>query len=183
VQIRTERLLLRPFTERDVDDVWAYQRLPEVARHMLRPAFDRDGSAAFVRVVMAETAIHAAGDTITFAVVLSETNRVIGEVALTVHSLVHRGGELGYALDPGHQGRGYATESAEALLRLGFTELGLHRVIARCSARNTASARLMARLGMRCEAHLLGVRKVGGRWRDELVYAILADEWRVTRSR
>jgi RimJ/RimL family protein N-acetyltransferase len=183
VQIRTDRLLLRPFTERDIDDVWAYQRLPEVARHMLRPAFDREGSSAFVRVVMAETAIRAAGDTITFAVVLPETDRVIGEVALTVRSLVHRGGELGYALHPGQQGQGLATEASEALLRLGFTDLGLHRISASCSARNTASARLMARLGMRREAHLIGCRRIGDVWRDEFVYAILADEWRVTRSR
>ena len=69
------------------------------------------------------------------------------------------------------------------MLRLGFTGLGLHRISATCSARNTASARLMARLRMRREAHLIGCRRIGDVWRDEFVYAILADEWRVTRSR
>ena len=42
-----------------------------------------------------------------------------------------------------------------ALLRLGFGDLGLHRVAARCDARNTASARVMERVGMRREAHLV----------------------------
>jgi RimJ/RimL family protein N-acetyltransferase len=178
VQLRTERLLLRPFETGDVDAVWAYQRLPEVSRHMLRPAFDRDESAAFVHVVMTETAITAAGDTLTFAVVLADGGTLIGEVSLHVYSLLHRGGELGYAFHPGYQGQGYATEAAEALLRHGFGDLGLHRVIAACSARNTASARLMERLGMRREAHLIGCRLLNGVWRDEFVYAILADEWR-----
>jgi RimJ/RimL family protein N-acetyltransferase len=182
VRIRTERLLLRPFAPGDVDDVWAYQRLPEVARHMLRSPQGRDGSAAFVRVVMAETAITDAGDTLSFAVVLPGSGALIGEVSLHVYSLVHRGGELGYAFHPRHQGKGFATEAAEALLRHGFDELGLHRVVARCSARNAASARLMERLGMRREAHLIGVRLLDDVWRDEFVYAILADEWRVTRS-
>jgi RimJ/RimL family protein N-acetyltransferase len=177
VQLRTERLLLRPFETGDVDEVWAYQRLPEVARHMLRPPFDRDGSAAFVRTVMTETAIACSGDTLTFAVVLAD-GTLIGEVSLHVYSLLHRGGELGYALHPGHQGHGYATEAAEALLRHGFDDLGLHRIMARCSARNSASARLMERLGMRREAHLIGCRLMNGVWRDEFVYAILAGEWR-----
>jgi RimJ/RimL family protein N-acetyltransferase len=74
------------------------------------------------------------------------------------------------------------TEAATALLRLGFGELGLHRLTAKCSARNAASARLMERLGMRREGHLVGTRLVKGEWRDELVYAMLADEW-VRRSR
>ena len=137
--------------------------------------------------MMTETVIAGGGDTLTFAVVLpdSETDSgtVIGEASLTVHSLVHRGGELGYVLHPGHQGKGLATEAAEALLRLGFDRFDLHRITAKCSARNAASARLMERLGMRREAHLIGSRWVKGAWRDELVYAILADEWRVTRSR
>ena len=182
MQIRTERLLLRPFEPGDVDDVWAYQRLPEVARHMLRVPWDRDGAAAFVRLVMAETAITGAGDALTFAVVLPGSGTVIGEISLHVYSLLHLSGELGYAFHPRHQGKGFATEAAEALLRHGFDELGLHRVVAKCSVRNAASARLMERLGMRREAHLIGVRLLNGVWRDEFVYAILADEWRVTRS-
>ncbi|HEV7651592.1 MAG TPA: GNAT family protein [Actinophytocola sp.] len=144
---------------------------------MLREPRDRDGAAASVRGMMAETAGSGA---FTFAVVLPDGGTVIGEV-----SLIRRGdtsGEIGYVLHPGRQGRGLATEAVPAMFRLGFDELGLHRIFGRCSARNAASARLVGRLGMRREAHLRGSRWVKGEWRDELVYAILAGEWRLTRS-
>lgn len=179
MQIRTDRLLLRPFEEGDVDDVWAYQRLPEVARHMLREPRDRDAAAASVRGMMAETGTERGGHT--FAVVLLESGTVIGEVSLLLRGASN--GEIGYALHPGHQGRGLATEAAQALFRLGFDELGMHRIYGKCSARNASSARLMERLGMRREAHLRGTRRAKGEWRDELIYAILAREWRLTPSR
>jgi len=63
------------------------------------------------------------------------------------------------------------------MLRLGFDELGLHRIIGRCDARNTASARLMERLGMRQEAHFRENERFKGEWGDELIYAMLAREW------
>src|SRR5919197_1471769 len=71
------------------------------------------------------------------------------------------------------QGRGYAGEAAEVVLRLGFADLGLHRIIGRCDPRNLPSARLLARLGMRREAHFIHNERFKGEWGDDLVYAIL----------
>jgi RimJ/RimL family protein N-acetyltransferase len=79
---------------------------------------------------------------------------------------------------PDHQGHGYATEATGLVLRLGFEELGLHRIVGRLDARNVASAGVLERLGMRREAHLRENEFVKGEWVDELVYAMLASEWR-----
>ncbi|MGH3761678.1 GNAT family N-acetyltransferase [Actinophytocola sp.] len=178
--IRTDRLLLRPFEVTDVDDVWAFQRLPEVARHMLRAPRGRDEAETSVRGMMTE---RSAGDGgLTLAVILPATGTVIGEVSLALRGAACRGGEIGYVLHPDHHGRGLATEAANTMLRLGFGELDLHRITGKCSARNTASVRLLERLGMRREAHFLGSRWVKGGWRDEFIYAMLRDEW-LTRSR
>jgi RimJ/RimL family protein N-acetyltransferase len=68
------------------------------------------------------------------------------------------------------------------LLRLGFDELGLHRIVGRLDARNAASARLLQRLGMRSEAHLVENEYVKGEWTDEAVYALLASEWRAAHA-
>ena len=111
-------------------------------------------------------------------IVLPETGEPIGDVQLTWTSRQHRQGEIGYIVHPAHTGHGYATEAAALMLRLGFEELGLHRVEARLDARNLASARVLERLGMRREACLVQTRFVRGEWTDELVYAILQDEWR-----
>ena len=89
----------------------------------------------------------------------------------------HRGGELGFIIHPEHHGNGYATEASRPLLDWAFGDLGLHRVIGRTEARNTGSARVLEKLGMRREAHLVENEWVKGEWQSELVYAILDREW------
>ena len=91
--------------------------------------------------------------------------------------------ELGWCLDPDHGGQGYATEAVGWLVRLCFDTLGLRRVTANCFADNTASWRLMERIGMRREIY--AVRESlhrSGDWLDGMGYALLADEWRAARA-
>jgi RimJ/RimL family protein N-acetyltransferase len=68
-------------------------------------------------------------------------------------------------------------EAARAVVDLAFRELGVHRVFGQIDARNTASARVLERLGMRREAHLVENEWVKGEWTDEVIYGVLADEW------
>jgi RimJ/RimL family protein N-acetyltransferase len=106
-----------------------------------------------------------------------EVGKVIGQVALQWVSSEHRTGEIGFIVNPAYQGRGLAIEAAEVMLGLGFNGLGLHRIVGRCDGRNQSSARLMERLGMRQEAHLVENEYVKGEWTDELIYAMLDREW------
>ena len=71
----------------------------------------------------------------------------------------------------------HATEAGRALLSFAFEVAGMHRVYARCDARNAASARVMARLGMHEEAHLREHAHFKGRWDEELIFAILDRQW------
>ena len=66
------------------------------------------------------------------------------------------------------------------MLELAFRTYGLHRVYGRLEARNLASARVLEKLGMRREAHLVENEWVKGEWQSELVYALLAREWLTT---
>jgi RimJ/RimL family protein N-acetyltransferase len=161
----------------DFDDVWGYLQLPEVSRHMLGRVRDVEHAKVSVKQMVGETNLENDGDCLTLAVTIPGSDRVIGQVELVWLSVEHQQGEIGYIFHPDHQGKGYATEAAAEMLRLGFADLGLHRIIGRCSARNTASAKLMTRLGMRQEAHLIDCRKVNGEWREELVFAMLRREW------
>lgn len=69
------------------------------------------------------------------------------------------------------------TLSLAVLLRLAFERVHLHRVIGRLEARNTASARVLEKLGMRKEAHLVENEYVKDEWQSEIVFAMLAREW------
>ncbi len=64
------------------------------------------------------------------------------------------------------------------MLTFAFESLGLHRVVGRLEPRNRGSARVLEKLGMRREAHLVENEWVKGEWQSELVYAILEREWR-----
>jgi RimJ/RimL family protein N-acetyltransferase len=110
------------------------------------------------------------------AVELRDTGELIGNVNVVVDP-DNRQGEIGFIFDPAHQGHGYATEAARALLDDAFERYGLHRVYGRLEPRNAASARVLEKLGMRREAHLIENEWVKGEWQSEAVYALLAREW------
>lgn len=175
--IETARLTLRPFAAHDLDALYAYQRLPEVARYLYNDPRDRAATADVLARRRAVTTLERAGDILVLAVVVRESGALAGEVNLGWISEQHRQGEFGFVFDPAHHGRGYAREAAVEMLALGFDGLGLHRIVGRCDGRNTASARLMAGLGLRREAHFVRNELVKGEWTDEVVFAMLAEEW------
>jgi RimJ/RimL family protein N-acetyltransferase len=123
------------------------------------------------------TAIIAEGDSLSLAAVLRESGQLIGDCSLRWASAEHHQAEIAFVFHPDHHGLGYATEAAAALLALAFDDLRAHRVFGRLEARNTASARMLERLGMRKEAHLVENEHVKGEWQSEMVYAQLEREW------
>jgi RimJ/RimL family protein N-acetyltransferase len=174
--IETTRLRLRPFiVPDDVAAVHAFQSRDEVARWLYWEPRDEDE----VRAVLESHLTRTRESGVVLAI--ERDGELIGHANLSVGD--HRQGEVGFIVDPAHQGHGYATEAAEAMLELGFETYDLHRIIGRLEPRNTASARVLERLGMRKEAHLIENEWVKGEWQSEAVYAILAREWREARGR
>jgi ribosomal-protein-serine acetyltransferase len=93
-------------------------------------------------------------------------------------------GELGFWLDEAFVGRGLVTRAAEALIKRGFEDEGLHRIALRAGVDNLRSRAVAKRLGMREEGVLRGAGKVGsGLYVDLVVYGQLVDEWRMTVHR
>ena len=115
----TERLVLRPFTPDDLDDLYAYRSRPEVARYLYWYARDREQAYVVLEKKITQTEL---------------------------------------------------TDEGQCLV--------LDRIIGRCDPRDEPSWRLLERLGMRREAHFVQKEIFKGEWGDELVYAVLADEWR-----
>ncbi len=177
--IRTERLLLRAFVPGDLGDVRAMQTDEDVVRYLEWGPRAPEEIAESLRKKIAATAIHGEGDALSLAAVLPETGEVVGDFVLHCVSAVDERGEIGFIVPPAHEGRGYATEAARALLRIAFDEVGFHRVIGQVESRNVASARVLEKLGMRREAHFVENVFVKGEWQDEMIYAILAREWQV----
>jgi RimJ/RimL family protein N-acetyltransferase len=177
--IRTDRLTLRALT---ADDAVDHRRLygdPRVVRYLYEEPQDSASADEHLRRrLVAE--LPDEGSWLNLAV--ENDGRYLGEVGLCLVSRAHRQCEVGYVFLPEASGHGYATEATAAMVELAFAELDAHRVAGRLDARNEASARVLARLGMRREACLRENEFVKGEWTDEVVYAITEDEWRARAS-
>lgn len=181
--IETERLYLRPFSDDDLDDLYAYTSREDVTRYLPWDVRSRKETAEVLSLKKSRTNLKAVNDIYNLAVVLQDTGKLIGELLLFLRSVEHRQGEVGYVFNPNYHGRGYATEAVTAIMHIGFDTFNFHRIYARCDPRNTASWKLMERLGMRREAHFIHNEIFKGEWGDELNYAILENEWRSKHGR
>lgn len=175
--IQAARLLLRPYRPEDYEALFDMQSRADLARWLYWEPRTPDEVRESLAKKERATAVEAEGDVIALVAELRATGEVVGDFVLILVSAEHRQGEIGYIVHPDHQGKGYATEGSRVLLDLAFRDLGLHRVVGRTEARNVASTKVLARLGMRREAHLVENEWVKGEWQSELVYAILAGEW------
>jgi ribosomal-protein-alanine N-acetyltransferase len=105
--------------------------------------------------------------------------QVLGRVTL---SNVQRGAfqcaYLGYWVDVEHCGQGLAGELVARVVRFAFDDLGLHRVQAAVMPENSASQRVLRRLGFRLEGRATRYLEIAGAWRDHDIFALLADEAR-----
>jgi RimJ/RimL family protein N-acetyltransferase len=158
-----------------VPKIFAYRSQPQVAERITSTATDLESLA------------ERFGDDTT-AVIVEQDGRLIGDLmvgsrdAYAQREVAERAAgseaELGWTFDPGHHGRGLATEAIRALIGICFDELGLRRVATAWFTGNEPSWRLMERVGMRREAHHIAnsLHRDHG-WLDEYVYALPVDDW------
>ena len=168
--IVTERLVLRPHRDSDLDDLLEFHSDPEVVRYIPWPVQTREQVRVALDLRVTADRVEKEGDWLILAMELRETGRVIGEVLLKCSSIERGEAELGYAVHAGFHGRGLASEAARAMLALGFGELGLRRVTAELDARNTASAKLLERLGF--TLHRRFATEFKGEQTEDLEYAL-----------
>ena len=143
--LRTQRLVLREFTHEDVDDLLSSDGDARVMRYLangLAPRTRDEVSASIDRL-----AKHYREKPGYFSLHASDAGRFIGACGL--FDIPEGGGvEIAYRLPFDCWGRGYATEMAAAVLAHGFATLGLERIVGMTWPDNTASQRVLAKIGM-----------------------------------
>ena len=97
--------------------------------------------------------------------------------AIGIHFINGEQAEIGYTIDKEQQCKGYATEALKATINFLFTDLNKHRIIGSIDPLNIKSIGLIEKLGFRKEAHFKKSIMINGEWVDDLIYAILKDEW------
>ena len=175
--LHTARLTLRPFTATDgprVKGLAGERAIADTTGSIAHPY--EDGMAE--RWIAKHAPEFEAGKSLHLAVTLRDPGELLGAIGLTL-SPPHRRAELGYWLGTPYWGYGYATEAGEAMVRYGFTELGLEKIAAQFFSRNPASGRILQKLGLRPEGVL---RQHYLKWdtlEDIVFYGLLREEWKV----
>jgi RimJ/RimL family protein N-acetyltransferase len=145
--LRTDRLLLRPWREADLEPFAALNADPVVMEHFPKP-LDRSESDAMVARVRAHFERHGFGF---WAVEVPGLADIVGLVGLAIPAFEAHFTpcvEIGWRLAREHWGKGYASEAARACLRYGFEELGLDEIVAFTAQGNVRSRAVMERIGM-----------------------------------
>jgi len=118
-----------------------------------------------------------------FAVFLGETNEIVGGVALVDINRKNGSAELSYWCTPAYWGNGYATEASKRLLQYAFEVLELVVVRATCFADNTASRRVMEKIGMTFRGTQRKSLRSSGALEDLLIYTITLKDWKRQQER
>ncbi|WP_232548419.1 GNAT family N-acetyltransferase [Propioniciclava soli] len=173
--LRTERLILRPLREDDIDVILAYRNDPEVSAlqdwelPVTRERVERlvVAQSTWTDIVPGEPR----------QIGIEHEGELVGDlyVGLDEHGGV---AEIGFTLRTEHQGRGYAFEAASAVVTDLIERLGCHRLVGQLSPQNVRSAKLLERLGMHVESLAPRSYWCRGAWDDNLVYAMSDAQWR-----
>jgi len=175
MELETPRLRLDALRLDDAPALYGYRSDPEVSRYQnWRPA----SQAEVERFIRRQAAIcsPAPEQWMQRAIRLCADGTLVGDLAFCVSA--DGQAEFGVTLAPSGQGQGYAREALRGLFGFLFNHLDVHRVHASIDPRNTPSMAMVRALGLRQEAHFRESLRFHGEWVDDVVFAMLAREWR-----
>lgn len=180
--LTTDRLRLRSYRETDAEAHLPIYSREDVSRFLLQDPWTAEMAETEIAKRLPRTGLETESRALALVIETAdgldslEGSRIIGDIAIWLEDGSDEKAEIGWILDPAASGHGFATEAAIAVLNVAFDHYGLHRVFAQMDSRNTASAKLARRIGMREEAHLRKDWWSKGEWTDTLIFGMLASD-------
>ena len=170
-EIRTARLILRPFRDSDYDDLYEFLSQLEDDEFEGYPGISCENGREQLQARL--------GSNEYYAMELPDTGKVIGNIYCGARDFGTK--EVGYIVNEAYRRQGYAAEALAAVIETAFRE-GAHRLYAACDPRNVRSWKLLEKLGMKREAHFR--KNIWFRqdengvpvWKDTFVYAMLKED-------
>jgi len=172
--VRTARLILRDFESSDFDAIHGYASDPEVTRYMFYGPRTVAETRGYLQRMLASNR-EQPRLVWELAVLDISAGRLVGACDLTLEN--PDAADLGFILSRDVWGLGYATEVARAMVRAGFEQLGLSRIFATCDVENHASARVLAKAGLRRESTLEKHKYAKDQWWTSFLYSVRRDQW------
>ena len=178
VTLTTERLILRPWRDEDLDPLFAINGDPESMRYFAA-TMTRAESDAWAARMRAHFAEHGWGFWVVAEAATGEFAGVVGLMTIPWQADFTPAIEIGWRIGPRFRRRGYAEEAARAALGFGFDSLGLESIVAFTVPGNAASWKLMEKLGMSPVGEFDHPRlSEGHHYRRHLLYRLEQARWR-----
>jgi RimJ/RimL family protein N-acetyltransferase len=176
IEINTERLKLRPIRLEDAKAIFEYRADPVANRYQgwIPKAIDEAKDFVTNRVA---SEMDLFNTWFQFALIEKDSNKLIGDIGIHFFDADKKQVGIGYTLDKNYQGKGYMTEALIAAINYIFIDLDKHRITASIDPDNIKSIKLVEKLGFRKEGHFKKSFLANGQWIDDLVFAILKEEW------
>ncbi len=178
--LETKRLILRPITLDDAEDIFEYARDSTLKRYTTWQTHETlKDSVAFIRGVVRNYRQYQPAP---WGVIHKDDNKLIGTFGFCHLAPKYQRAMVGYVLAPKYWGQGLATEALKEIIDFGFNQLDLNRIEAICSDVNVPSSRVLEKAGMKMEGILDEYFPMNGEMRDGKSYRILRREWMLTRK-
>ncbi len=162
--LETDRLLIRPITIDDKNEIFRYRRDKEINKYQGWIPETIEDVEIFIGKVSKQI-----ND--------KKTQKIVGDLGIHFLDSENKQVEIGCTLNKDFQNQGFATESLKRVIDYIFNELKKHRIITSIHPDNKNSIRLVERIGFRKEAHFIESLFINGKWVDDLIYAIIEKDW------
>lgn len=177
IHLKTERLILRPLSEQDSDEVYENVREYDIARWTINIPHPYPKGEA-IRYIRQAMELIIKGKSYELSIRFNSSKELAGVMALLNVDRTNRNAELGYWIAKKHWKKGIATEAAFKILEFGFQDLNLERIYARCFQENEASRRVMEKIGMEPEGKFRHEVFKENKFIDMIYFGIIKDDWR-----
>ena len=173
-ELETDRLILRSLMPDDLEFVFQHFSDPMVNHHLLDddPVATRKQAQEIIDFYVPPRKSYNR-----WVLTQKADKTAIGTCGFHKWDQQHHHAEIGYDLAPVHWHKGFMTEALRAALQHGFEKMELNRIEAIVYPENTASLRLLERLGFQQEGLLRQSFRQGDKYYDHLLLSLLQDEW------
>lgn len=175
--LETKRLILRPFEQKDINDLYEYASDAEVTKYLTFKTY-KSIEEAEKRIEFLLKNNEQLNEPIKWAIELKENSKVIGSIDYVKWIQKDNMAEIGYVLNRNYWSNGYMTEAVKKVIQFGFEKMELNRIEITCDSRNNASERVMQKNnlvyeGTRRQCYLNPNKE----YIDEKIYSILKEEY------
>ncbi|MBV5314966.1 MAG: GNAT family N-acetyltransferase [Prolixibacteraceae bacterium] len=180
IQIISERLIMRPIQLADSDSIFLYRSNSVINQYQGWIPQTIDDVNDFI-LNLTSPQINQPGTWFQFVIIKKDENELIGDIGVHFHASDTSQVEIGCTLNHKHHGKSFAFEAVHSIINYLFDEWGKRRIIASIDSRNYPSIRLIERLGFQKKAHIKEIPAQNNECADDLIYALLKDEWSASK--